>query len=262
MLGVVVRVHCPPAPLREVLQSNWGYMAVAAQPYELTYNVQQVDSDAAISVTRPDNTQWSSQDVGQFLFELEGDLQIDLQQNRRDLYFLHAAAGEVDGGARLLVAESGGGKSTTLWGLLQHGWAYMSDELAPVDLDSMQVHAYPRALCLKRRPPHYPLPPDSLQTSRTIHVPVDELPAVGSGPSRPLTAVYFVNYRPAATQPLLRPIGRAEAAARLYANALNQLAHDNAGLDAAVQIVRDIPAFVLESADLADTCRLVTSRPL
>jgi hypothetical protein len=205
----------------------------------------------------------TSDDVGEFLYVLEGDVTIALQRIRKDLYFLHAAVAEVDGRAFLLVAESGGGKSTTLWGLLHHGWGYLSDELAPIDLSSNKVHAYPRALCLKRPPPHpYPLPAATVETPWTFHVPVQLLPQVSPMESCPLVAVYFVKYCPDTSNPAIREISAGEAGARLYANTLNQLAHANAGLDAAVGIARSIPSFALDSADLAATCALVSSHSI
>ena len=142
--------------------------------------------------------------------------------------------------------------------MLHHGWRYLSDELAPIDLSSMRVHAYQRALCLKTLPPQaYPLPAATVETPRTLHVPVQHLPAVSQLESCPLAAVYFVKYSPTASSPSIRAISPGEASARLYANNLNQLAHANAGLDAAIQVAKSIPGFALESADLAATCALV-----
>ena len=52
-------------------------------------------------------------------------------------------------------------------------------------------------------------------------------------------------------------MGAAEAAARLYVQALNPLAHPADGLDAALQVVRGVRCFGLEAADLDATCALV-----
>ena len=86
---------------------------------------------------------------------------------------------------------------------------------------------------------------------------VQHLPEVSQMESCPLVAVYFVKYCPGASSPTVRAISAGEVSARLYANNLNQLAHANAGLDAAVQIAKSIPGFALDSADLAATCALV-----
>ncbi len=173
---------------------------------------------------------------------------------------MHSAAAEVEGRACLLIAQSGGGKSTTVWALLHHGFGYLSDELAPIDLASMQVHAYAHALALKRRPPPpYALPAETIRTPHTLHVPAQHMPRVASTESCHLAAMFFVTYDPTASAPGVHSISCGEAGARLYANALNQLAHANAGLDAAVCIAESVPSFALDSADLAATCALIRS---
>ena len=201
-----------------------------------------------------------SMDTGEFLYELEHYLVRELQKRRTDLYFLHAAALETAGNAHLIIAESGGGKSTAAWGLLHHGFGYLSDELAPIDLRCIEVHAYPHALCLKQAPPlPYRLPADTVRTARTLHVPVPYLPRVAAQDAYPLGSLWFLRYRPELPGPMVRSITPGEASARLYANALNQLAHPNAGLDAAVRIAEAVPSFWLDSAGLDSTCELIRS---
>jgi hypothetical protein len=227
---------------------------------DLLFAISRDETTSVISIAQPGEPTISTSEIGQFLYELEGAANIACQLRRRDLFFLHAAVAEVSGRAHLFVAESGGGKSTTLWGLLHHGWSYMSDELAPIDLTTMHVDAYPRALCLKRRPPQpYPLPAETIETSWTLHVSTRDLPRVSPMNSCPLAAVYFLRYCPDASHPQIGPISVGEASARLYANTLNPLAHANAGLDAATQIAKNVSSFALHSADLAETCALVCS---
>ena len=113
----------------------------------------------------------------------------------------------------MLVAPSGGGKSTLCWALLQHGFRYTSDELAPVELAMLDVHPYPRTLILEREPAlPYQLPARTLRT---------------------------------------------EAGARLFANALDPLAHEGGGLDGAIRIAKGLSSFELVAHDLGETCRLV-----
>jgi hypothetical protein len=108
---------------------------------------------------------------------LKKELTIDLQKIRRELYFLHAASLSLAGQGLLIVAASGRGKSTTAWALLHHGFDYLSDELAPVDLGSLRVQPYPHALCLKKAPPlPYSLPERTLRTSFDSARAVTQLP--------------------------------------------------------------------------------------
>jgi hypothetical protein len=108
---------------------------------------------------------------------LKKELTIDLQKIRRELYFLHAASLSLAGQGLLIVAASGRGKSTTAWALLHHGFDYLSDELAPVDLGSLRVQFYPHALCLKKAPTlPYSLPERTLRTSFDSARAVTQLP--------------------------------------------------------------------------------------
>jgi hypothetical protein len=188
---------------------------------------------------------------------LDDALTIGAQDHRRDLFFIHSAAIVRDGRVALLIAESGGGKSMTTWGALHHGFALLSDELAPVELGGLLVHAYPRAICLKADPPAaYPLPPEGLRLGRVRCVGLD---TVRRAPAAPLAVVAYVSYHPEDEQPSLRPIGPAESTARLYANSLNALAHQADGIDAAVAIASRARSFVLRSGDLRRTCALLAA---
>jgi hypothetical protein len=197
-------------------------------------------------------------EAGELLFVFEKDLTVALQMRRPDLYFVHAAVLEWAGYAVMLVAASGVGKSTTTWALLHHGFRYCSDELGPVDLQTFEVSPYPHALCLKAEPPAaYPLPAQTLYTPSTLHIPTGALPSAPCLAPRPLAAIFFPQYHPAAAGPTVRPLRPAEAAARLYAQALNPLAHAEEGLDGAIALATRCPCFVLHTAALPATCALL-----
>jgi hypothetical protein len=200
----------------------------------------------------------TASDPGELILLLDQDLIVQLQRRRPELYFVHAGVLERGGRALMVVAPSGGGKSTTVWGLVHHGFRYLSDELAPIDVRTMRVHPYPRAITLKRRPPRaYPLPKRARSTSRGLHVPTAALAGGVGAHAVPLAAVFFLRYTPEAPGPALERIGTAQAGARLYANALNALAHPGDGLDAALRIAARTACFHLSTADLAATCALV-----
>ena len=258
---VSVRFQCGDPELLQLVKANWGALATrVSRPDGLVYSISRGDSPHDILIARAGQAAIVSAGNAEFIYALERDIVLELQQRRADYYFLHAAAAEKDGHACLLVAPSGQGKSTTAWALLHHGWRYLSDELAPIDLATLQVHAYPHALCLKREPAApYRLPRGTISTSHTLHVPTDCLPNTPQVNSCPLAAIFFLEYLPAAAEPVIRSITIGEASARLYANALNQLAHPNAGLDAAVYLARNLPSFRLHTAGLSETCQLITS---
>jgi hypothetical protein len=238
-----------------LLQEKGDAQREPALDYKINYSY---DPEQKICIHRLGQEPQYAGDDGLFLYLFEKDMTIALERIRHDLYFLHAAALEYRGKLHLLVAESGGGKSTTSWALLHHGFHYASDELAPVNLDSMLVDPYPHALCLKKEPPvPYQLPAETLHTSRTLHIPVEALPSDVVGHSLPLQSILFVHYDPHAKSPSIQPVSAAQAGARVYANGLNQLAHPGDGLDAALQIAQHCKCYILESANLEATCQLI-----
>jgi hypothetical protein len=189
---------------------------------------------------------------------LDDQMTIDAQQDRPDLLFLHAAALSRKGRALLLAAESGGGKSTTAWAAVHHGFSLLSDELAPLDPRTLDVHPHLRAVCLKTRPPRsHPLPRGTLRTEAGFHVPVPLWPSAPARRPVPLEALVFLSYSPELPNPTLVPIGAAETAARLYAHSLNPLAHEGEGLDTMLALASRVPGFVLRSGELRQTCALL-----
>ncbi len=119
----------------------------------------------------------------------------------------------------------------------------------------MEVVPYPRALCLKKKPPGvFPLPAETVQIHRTLHVPVKCLPSGVFFKPAKLGWIFFLRDF---GDPAVEPIGKAEAATRLFTNALNPLAHQADGLDAAVSIAKKTRCFDLHVRDLSATCSLI-----
>jgi hypothetical protein len=224
-----------------------GYGSLVAQVCSATLNYAAGQQpDGGYYLKTPEGAILGADNDSQFLFNFEKDLTLALQAVRQDLYFIHGAALALADAGCLFVAASGSGKSTTAWAALHLGFDYLSDELAPINLIEKTIIPYPHALCLKALPPTpYALPSGTLYTARTIHVPTACLPSEVRFDPIPLKAIFFVKYQPERGEPSISPISQAEAAARLYANGLNQLAHQDCGLSGAVAICRDTPAFEL-----------------
>jgi hypothetical protein len=260
VLGQRVSFNLHGRELAALLTANFGAMAVPLhdEPADLNYSENHTGTEASFLLTRSDGPLLAADNPCDFLWCVEKDLTIELQKRRPDLFFVHSAAVEWHGGAYLLVAASGTGKSTTTWALLHHGFRYLSDELSAVDLHSLDVYPYAHALCLKRPPPApYTLPDATLDLGRTLHVPACALPSGVSSRSRPLAGIFILTRDAQRDVPEIRSMGRAEAAARLYANALNPLAHPDWGLGAAAYIAESVPSFSLSLGELRATCALV-----
>jgi len=259
VLGCHVVIQCTDAEAYALLSANYGGIRRGSQEAAaLRYTVGRQAGSRAFFLMRAGEGPLRAADAGELLFLFEKDCTIALQTLRPDLYFVHAAVLEWAGDAIMLVAASGSGKSTTTWALLHHGFRYCSDELGPVDMQTLDVYPYPHALCLKEAPPAtYPLPAQTLCTPSTLHIPTAALPsATCTAPIR-LAAIFFGQYHPEASSPTVRPMRTAEAAARLFAHALNPLAHAEEGLDGAIAIATRCCCFALHTADLPATCTLV-----
>ena len=213
-----------------------------------------------ISITRNGALAEIASAGADFLYKFDKDLIIETQKLRSDLYFIHGAVLAADGQAIALIAPSGSGKSTTTWGLLHHGFSYLSDELAPIDPKTMRVNTFPRALSLKANPPvTYPLPASPISIGRLTYLRTSSFPCHTITQPLPLKYILFLRSFKEREPPALRPLSKMEATVRLITNALNPLAHPTNGLDAAVEIVSKACCFELVVGDLAATCDLVTS---
>lgn len=258
-LDVGIDVHVSDPHIHRLLARAFSALLTPSgqtRPADLTYRVQGALPDAV--VMREDQTVASAADDYDLLYGFEKDLTLQLQYRRPDLLFLHAAALGWNRRGVLITAPSGTGKSTTTWGLLHHEFEYLSDELAPIDLDAMTVLPYPHALCLKATPPPpHPLPPDVLTTAWTRHVAPESVPGATVTEPMPVTTVMVLTRPPDNAQPAISPISSAAAAAQLYGNGLNLLAHGNQGLDAVVRVARHCRCYHLTGGELEATCRLI-----
>jgi hypothetical protein len=255
-----IRIDCVDSREESLLQANYGWFKRGIKDPQLHYYIGREPTSHRVLITRDGLEPMAASNDGELLFLFEKDMTIELQKIRRDLYFLHAAALEFAGRSILLVAASGGGKSTTSWGLLHHGFRYLSDELGPVRLESMEVYPYPHAICFKKEPPKpYFLPHRTIYTSRTMHVPAGLLPSEVASEPAPLIAIFFLRQSSMSSAPTIEPITKGKAAALLFANALNALAHEGDGIDGAIEIARRNVCFELTSGDLPATCALVKS---
>ncbi len=257
----IINVTSSCQKLSAILEIIYGAMKTSSNklPLHINYTIGRSEFNANLFyISRPGISDMLTDDIGEFIFLFEKDMTIELQKLRSDLYFLHAAALEYEGNGIILTAASGAGKSTASWGLLNSGFNYLSDELAPIDLSKLHVHPYPHALCLKNRPPYYTLPDNTLVTSSTLHVPIYAEPIIKYD-AVPLKAVYFIQYSTTQKKPVINTVSTSLATAKIYSNTLNALGHKGKGLDAALSISSKLPCYELITSDLKDTCALIKS---
>ena len=209
---------------------------------------------AGFRVVNPDGAEVVLPAQDDVLFHIDKHLTIALQLQRPDLLFLHAAVVSGCGYAAVIAAPSGTGKSTLTLALARRGFMYLSDELAPIDVEMRSVLPFRHALCLKSIPPDPLLVPmTTVRAGARYHIPTSALGAVDDASVQPIGVFIFAE-RHSTRGPVSRRISQAEAVARLMANALNPAAHRNGGLDAAVSLCNRIPAFALNVCDLGMAC--------
>lgn len=80
---------------------------------------------------------------------LEWGLNWCVSMHAHQYLIIHAAVVEKNGGAAILPAPPGSGKSTLTAGLVLSGWRLLSDELALIDRRSGLIHPLPRPISLK-----------------------------------------------------------------------------------------------------------------
>lgn len=257
VLDCGVQIECADQDAHALLENIYRSFKQPIRQARVSYHITSGSPDG-LFITRHGDCPVSAQGLGDFICKFDKNLIIETQKLRPDLYFVHAAVVAFRGHAIALVAPSGFGKSTTTWALLQHGFEYLSDELAPIEPKTFRVHPFPRALCLKKNPPDcYPLPVDTVVTGRTVHVPTALFSGDRANEPLPLSMIVFLRYIGQAQPPILKPISSADATVRLLINTLNPLAHLQYGLDDAIAIAATIPCFELLTGDLGSTCKLV-----
>jgi hypothetical protein len=82
---------------------------------------------------------------------LEWGLNWCVSMHAHQYLIIHAAVVEKNGGAAILPAPPGSGKSTLTAGLVLSGWRLLSDELALIDRKSGLIHPLPRPISLKNQ---------------------------------------------------------------------------------------------------------------
>lgn len=259
-LGVNVNIHCDYLPFTELLQRNFeGMNSTELSSHELDYQIQSRLDEHGYTISRRDSSfERQFENANELISVLEGDLVVQLQLLRSDLLFLHSAVVAFDGEAHLLVGGSGAGKSTTCWGLLHHGLEYVSDELAPINISESSVAPYSHALCMKLAPPaEYPVLDASCAVGRGYHIPPSAMPTGVITTELPVSTIFFVDYQSDNAVSTVTPIGHAEAAARLYPNILNALAHHNNGLGAAQEVTASVRCFRVNGGPLRSTCDMI-----
>ncbi|WOE74233.1 HprK-related kinase A [Alterisphingorhabdus coralli] len=184
--------------------------------------------------------------------EMAMNLQMALGWRRHLL--LHASAVERDGKVLLMTGESGSGKSTLSALLAEHGWRFLGDEFALVDLDSGDIQGFPRAISLKNSAIDVardfvgddarfgPLLTDTPKGAiRHLQPPESAIAAMGET-AMPALLLYPSFGYPRATD----TVPPTENFVRLTQASTNYVALGEAGFSALVNLVQRVPAHAID----------------
>ena len=170
VFDVITLVECESEHIVSILRAGFSAFLVEQCDYTLKYSITTGKEQGFIIQRYGLDHEMGAENTYALLYNFEKDLTIELELCRKDLFFVHGAALELGGKAILISAPSGSGKSTTTWAWLHHGFNYLSDELAPIALDTLNIQPFPHALNQKKHPPEpYILPEATFKTDRTMH---------------------------------------------------------------------------------------------
>src|SRR6185295_12733628 len=93
----------------------------------------------------------------------------------------------------LVVGRWGQGKSTIVAAMLRRGWAYLSDDVVPIDLQNDNALPFPRTP-FRRLGPATELPPEQVSGLSKTEVPL--VPELVCQSGQPIGAIIFPVWQP------------------------------------------------------------------
>lgn len=165
---------------------------------------------------------------------------------------LHAGVVEVDGGAVIMSAASGGGKSTLVANLMARGNRLLSDEFALVEPENGHLLGYPRPVSLKNDSiilVRDLLGKDQIRSEvagtpkgKLAYVPIAQTAVSKAGDGVPPKALVFPAFSP--NQPaFIQRLDPGIALTRLLASSPNYQIMGDAGFNSLMDLVESVPAF-------------------
>lgn len=173
--------------------------------------------------------------------------------SRPDLLWFHAAAVGNDQGALMMPGNWGHGKSTLSVAMAGRGWAYLSDDLVPLDRSSAALLPFP-AMPAVRRKQHSPIARDRLceVPKDIVALPSDSL----AHDRRPISSLVFPSYAGNGCTELTA-CPPASTVVELLRNCLNFSVHGGAAVSYLCRLLAPLQAYRLSYSDAEAACDLL-----
>jgi hypothetical protein len=172
---------------------------------------------------------------------VEHEVLLHLIQARPDLLWFHGAAAASAGRAVVIAGPAGQGKSTLVTTLCANGWAYLSDDILPLDMASSQVIPFPQTPAV-RIDPGVELP--SVRLPELQKADVELSPETVCREAMPIAAMVFPTYdRHSPTR--ISHCPPAEATLELLQHCLNFVNHRETAVCYLSNLLKHLPAFRL-----------------
>ncbi len=166
---------------------------------------------------------------------------------------LHAAVFAGPLGAVAVCGVSGSGKSTLAAAAAQRGWEHLSDDLAPIDVDTMRVSPYPRPIMIRpggrallERPVEPPAAHLEFFTNEWF-APASELGATVANSPRSLVGVVFLDRSDSV---VLEPISQADLLYEMTQHSANLIERRAIGFAELVTIADRVAGYRLRLGEL------------
>lgn len=193
------------------------------------------------SVASEQTINYTGIDFAHLLTMVKDEVRMQFMRGRPDLLWLHAGVIERSGGALLLSGPSGQGKSTLSTRLCEHGWKFLSDDIAPVRMDIDRVVPFPQTP-VRRLHPGREVSPQDLRKLERESIDIED-----DGVTRreaDIRGIVFVRYEMGAPAALSR-LPQGSAAIELLRNATNFWDHRISAVDRVADLARRVPMYTL-----------------
>jgi hypothetical protein len=225
------------------------------------------DKAALYILTENGQTVFETRDRTDFFERLEWKILLKILQNLNGFLQLHAAGLVTDDRALLLIGPSGAGKTTLTLTMLLNGWKCLSDEVALINPELLNIwpfprsfHVYPETLGLFQE----------LSSGDSVTTFVDATgkirfdPAMirenwSAAPARPAWLV-FPSYTPGGVNDLI-PIGETEALSLMIDQTINFAEYDHRSLEMLIELIRACECYRLVSGDIRHASSLLSDLP-